>query len=188
MPDGFDFVTSDTHFGHEYILKCDNAPFATIEEHDEAIIENWNSKVKDRHKHVWHLGDFAFRNKKPIEWYTRRLFGQIHVVLGNHDGKGVEKNRSLFASVHDVKYLRIDGQKMTLSHYAQRTWRCASYGAWMLYGHSHGKLAPFGRSFDVGTMVHNYTPLSFRDVGDIMADLEVKCPDHCKFSELVCDD
>jgi calcineurin-like phosphoesterase family protein len=127
-----DFLTADTHFGHANVIHFDPRPFATIEERDEALIDRWNAKVKDRHRDVFHLGDFAFRNKRPIEWYTSRLYGRIHLIFGNHDDKGARRFSHLFASTHEALYLRKNGYKISLYHYAQRTWRSAHHGSWAL--------------------------------------------------------
>ncbi len=174
---GVDFVCSDTHFGHANVIKHDSRPFATVEEMDLALIDNWNAKVKDRNRDVFHLGDFAFRNKQPIEWYTSRLFGRIHLVYGNHDDKA-RKVSHLFASTHEALYVRFNNYKINMFHYACRTWRSAHHGSWLLYGHSHGNLPPYGRSFDVGVMNHGYAPLSFKEIEEKMLTLTVRCPDH----------
>ena len=39
------FFTADLHFGHKNILAYDNREFASTEEHDEFLIEQWNSVV-----------------------------------------------------------------------------------------------------------------------------------------------
>ena len=52
------FFTSDTHFGHENIIKYCNRPFTSTEEMDKALISNWNKVVKPEDT-VFHLGDFA---------------------------------------------------------------------------------------------------------------------------------
>ena len=39
------WFTSDTHWGHANILKYDNRPFATIDEHDEELVRRWNAVV-----------------------------------------------------------------------------------------------------------------------------------------------
>lgn len=68
--------------------------------------------------------------------------------------------------------------KIQMYHYACRTWRNAQRGAWMPYGHSHGRLLPFGKSMDVGTMLHGYAPLSFAEVEERMNAKATECPDH----------
>ena len=80
------FVTSDLHFGHRNILKLGNGrPFATIEEHDEALIENWN-KVVSTGDMVFILGDLSLRcDIAIVEANLKRLNGQKHVISGNHD-------------------------------------------------------------------------------------------------------
>ncbi len=176
--DKIDFLTSDSHFGHANVIVFDKRPFKTIDEMDEALIDNWNAKVKNRNADVFHLGDFAFRNKKPISWYTERLYGRIHLIFGNHDDKGARKERHLFASTHEALYMRQGGHKISLYHYACRTWRSAHHGGWALHGHSHGRLKGIGKSMDVGIMNHNYAPLSFAEVEAHMAAQSIYCPDH----------
>lgn len=78
---------SDTHFGHENVLKfCPSRAVLgeTIEEHDEALIQRWNEMVRPEDK-VYHLGDVAFgRRKQDLRW-MRRLMGKIMLLRGNHD-------------------------------------------------------------------------------------------------------
>ena len=40
------YFTADTHFGHENVIRFCSRPYATAAEMDEALIENWNSRVK----------------------------------------------------------------------------------------------------------------------------------------------
>lgn len=41
------FYISDTHFGHQNIIRYDNRPFSTADEMDEALIDRWNDVVSD---------------------------------------------------------------------------------------------------------------------------------------------
>ena len=160
------WFTADTHFGHTNILKFDPRPFDSIEEHDEALIENWNSVVKAGDT-VWHLGDFNFRSVKTTEWYRRQLNGNINLLRGNHDDKDAWKNlssKNLFASTNEAAYIRWDHQKIYMLHYGCRVWRASHHGTWHLYGHSHGDLPSMGKSMDVGVMCHNYRPVSFDEI------------------------
>lgn len=40
------WFTSDLHLGHANILKHCARPFASIQEHDAALIARWNAKVR----------------------------------------------------------------------------------------------------------------------------------------------
>ncbi len=83
---------ADTHWAHQAVLGLRlglNRPFATIEEHDEALIANWNAAV-GREDTVWHLGDFCYRCPEPR---AREIFARLNgrrrfLVRGNHDKIG----------------------------------------------------------------------------------------------------
>lgn len=85
------YIISDTHFGHANILNfepCRNTAMRIDghENHDEWLIENWNSVVKPDDV-VLHLGDFAF---KQIQEVQPLLNGRKILILGNHDRKGIQ--------------------------------------------------------------------------------------------------
>ena len=173
------YFIADTHFGHKNIIRYSNRPFASVREMDETLIENWNNKVS-KDSTVYHLGDFCFgRTYEDTIRYSSRLNGTIHLIKGNHD-KHRQFTHHTFDSIRDIAEINVYGQKITLYHYACRTWNCSHHGAWMLYGHSHGSLQddPNALSFDVGVDCHNYTPLSFDDVADIMATKKFVSVDH----------
>lgn len=79
------FATSDTHFGHERNLVLSNRPFATIEEHDECLISNWNSVVPTDGL-TFIVGDaFLGDRLRLMHAYLPRLNGRKILVSGNHD-------------------------------------------------------------------------------------------------------
>jgi calcineurin-like phosphoesterase family protein len=161
------FFVSDTHFGHKNVIGHDERPFASIEEHDAILIENWNKTVGATDE-VWHLGDFAFRNEQPIEFYTKKLNGRINLVRGNHDDKGAWRHKDLFASTQEAAYIKRYGEKFYLLHYSCRTWRASLRGSYHLFGHSHGGLPSLGRSMDMGVNVNNYRPVSLEEVVEFL--------------------
>lgn len=156
------WFTADTHFGHKKIIEYSNRPFKSVEEMDYILIHNWNERVAPNDE-VNHLGDFCFGNQ---EEYRQHLNGRIHLILGNHDRRRIsllEAGR-LFETVQDVKYLRYNGLRFWLSHYAHRTWPKSGKGSFHLYGHSHGDIPDFHRSMDVGVDHQKYYPISIDEV------------------------
>lgn len=83
------FYIADTHFGHESILKLCKRPFSTVEEMNEAIVENWNARVKGNDK-VYILGDMFYKATGVKDILTR-LKGKKHLILGNHDASWLEE-------------------------------------------------------------------------------------------------
>lgn len=78
------YTIADTHFGHSKILEFEREarPFSSIAEHDEFVIDSWNSIVRPKDT-VWHLGDVGF----GLEMFKLlpRLNGVKKLVMGNHD-------------------------------------------------------------------------------------------------------
>ena len=112
---------SDTHFNHKAILGFkDNGghqqrPFATVEEMNEVMIENWNKVVKPQDK-IYHLGDVCMGAKTEIDGILSRLNGKKRLIFGNHDC-GKEKHLApYFEKIHGVRHLNIKGFKCVLSH------------------------------------------------------------------------
>lgn len=71
---------------HKNVIRFDNRPFGTIDEMDEALVNNWNSVVSNA-DHVYHLGDFCWGKKDDWIKYLKLLNGNIHIIKGNHDLK-----------------------------------------------------------------------------------------------------
>ena len=95
------WVTSDTHFYHNNIIKYCNRPFTSAEEMNEQLIKNWNSVV-GKDDLVYHLGDFALCNKKLISEIVQKLNGRICLIMGNHDHENVKDYYSAgFYRVYD---------------------------------------------------------------------------------------
>jgi calcineurin-like phosphoesterase family protein len=138
---------------------------------------------------VYHLGDFAFAPIEKIESILYQLRGKHHLVRGNHD-KTILHNtkrlldRGLFVSIDKDEEIYVNGQFIVLHHYAKRVWNKSHHDAWDLFGHSHGKLPPYGKSVDVGvdsawiTGQAEYRPFSFTEIKRFMDKQVVETPDH----------
>src|ERR1700680_540882 len=110
--------TSDTHFGHENIIKYCARPFKTSWEMDAAMVNNWNGVVGPPDT-VYHLGDFAFgRGAQPeyISKIAKQLHGKIHLIIGNHE-KIAQGMPWRFASIKHYDEIEVEDQKIVLFHY-----------------------------------------------------------------------
>ena len=146
------FLTSDLHFGHRNIIRIGKGrPFDSIQEHDEALIENWNSVVKPGDL-VYVLGDMSIETtideiRKPLS----RLQGSKHLILGNHDRKKIHNQlrlENLWQSVREyssIKFEAADGTKVfvRMMHFpilefdgAFKNYRCKEKYI-HCYGHIH---------------------------------------------------
>jgi calcineurin-like phosphoesterase family protein len=149
--------TADTHFGHGGARALYRRPFASITAMDEAMVGCWNAAVGPGDV-VWHLGDFAVHHPAPGA-VLDRLHGTKHLLTGNNDPPAVTSLPG-WASVTPYMELHVDGTLLVLCHYAFRTWHGMSKGAINLHGHSHGRLRPQIRQFDVGVDVQDFRPVT----------------------------
>lgn len=168
------FFTADTHLGHNGITSARGGGYAvrdfeTVEEMDKTIINNWNTMVSKRDL-VYHLGDFSWHNHNR---YRAALNGSIILILGNHD-KMSQLSYNQFSEIHKILERKIGGHDIVLCHYALKTWHGSIYGAWHLYGHSHGTALepPHSLSFDVGVDVWDFYPVPMETIERKMKDIE----------------
>jgi calcineurin-like phosphoesterase family protein len=171
------WFTADTHFSHANIIKYSNRPFSSVEEMNYKLIANWNSKVA-QYDTVRFVGDFCFTDLEKGQAIFDQLNGVKHLITGNHDKTAVQIKG--WKSISQFEEVKVEGQTITLCHYAMRVWNKSHYGAWMLYGHSHGSLPddPTALSIDVGVDCHAYQPLNMDDVSRIMKRKTWKAVDH----------
>ncbi len=130
---------------------------------------------------VWHLGDFSYHSDDRTASIFSQLKGRKRLILGNHDlSNDGSVRKSIAGLAWDIEpthhaECKLDGDRIVLNHYAQRSWNASVHGSWHLYGHSHGRLAPYGRSRDCGVDCPDlgYAPSSFRALTASLRDAEV---------------
>lgn len=167
------FFTADLHLSHENIIKYSNRPFANAQEMNEMLIDNFNTTVP-KHGITYILGDVSFdKNVGNTISMLNKLNGKLVLIAGNHDTRNLKVSgfRDCFSDIYSLLDIKIDTYSITLCHYAMVTWNKSHRGALMLHGHSHGMLKddPNVLRIDVGVDCHNYKPISFKEVNDIMS-------------------
>jgi len=157
------YFTSDTHFGHGGALGLYRRPFASVAAMNEALLARWNETVGPEDT-VWHLGDFAIRQRPPVVAdLLAQLNGRKHLVAGNNDPPST-RELAVWESVQSYLEIEADGVGMVLCHYPFRSWRGMGKGWVNLHGHSHGRLKPLPRQFDVGVDVWSFRPVTLSEI------------------------
>lgn len=177
------FFTSDLHFKHEWLMKFNQRPYATVKQMEESLIANWNSIVPP-HGLTFVLGDIGFSGDDPIEEIFSRLNGEKILIMGNHDTHyDREVLKRIFSEIHELLYVQIFDPLtekdfyIALSHYPMLDWKGSYRGAWQLFGHVHTrqldafetlKTHLFPSQYDVGVDNNNFRPVSFYEVKSIL--------------------
>jgi calcineurin-like phosphoesterase family protein len=157
------FFTSDTHFGHGGALGLYQRPFASVAAMNEALVARWNETVGPDDV-VWHLGDFAIRQRPEVVLeFLARLNGRKHLVAGNND-PAATRELDGWESEQPYAEIVVEDVPLVLCHYPFRSWRGMGKGWLNLHGHSHGRLKPLPRQFDVGVDVWDFRPVTLDEI------------------------
>jgi calcineurin-like phosphoesterase family protein len=93
---------SDLHFGHNRDFIWLRRGFTNIVEHDETLIQRWNSVCTNK-SIVFHLGDFIFGDPtgQKFDELTRRLnFQELYLLLGNHNSGQAQRYKRDLRQFH----------------------------------------------------------------------------------------
>lgn len=163
------WFTADQHYGHEgkapgygIIAYC-GRPWKSVEEMDEALIENHN-KVVGNGDVVVNAGDFSWYDKRRTVEIIKRLNGQQVFLRGSHD-------HWLQGSCHEIWSRTIEGIHLEVCHWPIARWERSHYGSWHLYGHVHGRYKQEGKAWDIGVDNNLYFPVGWEEVKNIMKGL-----------------
>ena len=170
------WFTSDTHFGHENIIRYCGRPVRNAEEMNAELIRRWRETVPEDGI-VFHLGDFAHGGSRLWNDILHALTGRKYLILGNHDMKQMKQGfMERFEHVTQQMTIRVGGQPVILNHNPFLTYGGCYRNTWQLFGHVHsGPLSNLGkdlarlqvlfpRQYDVGVDNNDYRPISFLQV------------------------
>lgn len=142
------WYTADSHFSHKNILQHEDRPFDTVEEMNEALIDNWN-RVVNSNDIVYHLGDFVFGGTTKWEAILPKLKGKIHLTRGNHDDeKALKKVSHCFETVENMIVRKVDKQHLFLFHYPIEIGLTPN--AYSIHGHIHSNPSSHVNQINVG--------------------------------------
>lgn len=174
------YFISDTHFGHCNALSFDSREFDSIEEHDRALIDNWNNVVSE-FDDVWFLGDLSWHNATRTLEILKELNGIKHWIVGNHDKKllrNVDVKKEFIEITH-YRELVVNNKSLVLCHYPIVSFNGRYRDGVHFYGHVHNtqdevdiqncnkQMRGSQKMFNVGCMFLDYTPRTYEEIMDI---------------------
>ena len=166
------YILSDTHFGHKKILDFERFNFKSIEEHDDFIVEKWNSVIKEKDI-VYHLGDVIFaQSKDSLQCILSKLNGYKILIKGNHDKKTNNyylKNGFDEVYNHPVYY----SDNIILSHQPVLEAYNNPYVI-NIHGHLHGANLNLKNFICVAMDQIHYTPVNIEAIVKISNELKTR--------------
>lgn len=173
------WVISDTHFGHENIIRYCDRPYQDAPTMDYDMIDRWNSVVKPQDK-VYHLGDvYMGLRKETADSIFSKLQGHKRLILGNHDNG---KDQILQKYFEKIDMWRMFPEfKLLLTHVPvhESTLRVmvddnpdhkegdcgvVKRQLWNVHGHIHQNKAPSDYHKCVCVEQINYTPIHIEEL------------------------
>lgn len=174
------FICADFHYGHKNILQYCERKFNSIEEMDQQLIKNFNSKVSPNDI-TYFLGDFSLSNNAEyLNYIFHSLNGkEKHLCIGNHDSPNALKLP--WTSINHYVELKYNGNLICMMHYPIKIWNKKHHGSICLGGHSHLKQNEFKeRYMDVGVDANSYFPVDLNYIVDKMQTIDVEYKHHKK--------
>lgn len=171
------YWTSDTHFGHDNIVRFCDRPFSDTDHMNTDLIRRINDQVSPDDE-LWILGDACMGDLTKTLSMLTRIHAPVTLVAGNHDrchpchGRGKSErwsqeylDRARLAALHlgSVDVELCDGTSVQVNHFPFAVephrmgrpdrfaqWRPVDDGRWLLHGHTHGAWRQRGQQIDVG--------------------------------------
>ena len=167
------WFTSDLHIGHNKGFLYEPRGFKNIYDHDQAIIDNWNSVVKEEDL-VYVLGDLMLNDNDYGRKIFNQLVGQKIIIYGNHDTDARLNFYQELRGVQEVKIadmIKIGKHRFYLSHYPTYT-ACfdkkpLNKHLINLSGHTHYKDKFFEDNpyiYNVALDAHDMKPVTYEEI------------------------
>jgi len=167
------YFTSDLHLCHDKDFIYAARGFSCIEDHDAALVRNWNSVVSDDDE-VYILGDLVLKDTEKGIGLLKQLKGRIRFIRGNHDS---DRKMELYTGecgfeyLGDAGFIRLGGRHYFLCHYPAITANADDWKrdqiVFCLFGHTHQKVNTYGdlpNMYHVGVDSHSLFPVSLEEI------------------------
>ena len=159
------FVISDTHFGHDNILKFKDDKgdhfrgdlFASADEMNDCIVSLWNDTVTEQDI-VYHLGDVFFGDGHKV---LPLLKGRKRLVLGNHDNGKSKYLQDCFQKI--TMWRMFTDMGCVLTHVPILIPEKAKFKV-NVHGHIHQNESPTAQHINVSCEAIRYRPVDLEEL------------------------
>lgn len=153
------YVISDTHFGHDNIVKYCRRPY----DHEAMMIKRWSRLIKTSDS-ILHLGDVFFGGQDGFVRFrdeiAPKLTGRKYLILGNHDRKKWDYEALGFEVIQPFQ-CRYRNYIVSFDHYPKllspNDKRIHVHGHVHNHGYSHGEQERWG-NINVSVEAIDYRP------------------------------
>ncbi|MCM1048541.1 MAG: metallophosphoesterase family protein [Clostridiales bacterium] len=193
---GNTWVTSDLHIGHNKPFLYEPRGFKSIEEHDRALVKNWNELI-NADDTVYVLGDVMLKHGLEDTDFSyglsvlQELNGRLIIIRGNHDSvnkieeyKGCSNVISAGEAALYLNYPEVGSYHFYLSHYptliSGKKLKSLKTALINLYGHTHQKekfYQEYPYMYHVGLDAHDMRPVL---LDCVIEDIRIKRSAYCE--------
>lgn len=162
---------SDLHLFHDRMIELCNRPFNDAAEMNQAIIDNWKTKVCSNDT-VYILGDVGMYHAKEIADIMNALPGKKILITGNHDKRNLKNAefRRAFCKIKPYDEIWDKNRKVVLFHYPIEEWDGYFRDFYHLFGHVHNKDSQIQfhiQKFNVSADVIGFEPKTLDELIEI---------------------
>lgn len=181
------FFTSDWHFGCDDIIKRENRPFKNIEENEEYVINDINSRCGKEDK-LYVVGDMITYNDnikidiKDIESVIKRINTKIVLIMGNNEQRLMrdrynndirqfreECKKIGIETVREDDYISFGDRIFYINHYPRNQKEIYVN----LFGHTHRVTGLYKeKGLNVGTDLNHFRVYSEEDILYLLSEKE----------------
>ena len=131
------YIISDLHLGHPALAH--KRGFRSVEEHDEKLIQNWNSVIPEKYKNheryiTFILGDVSLHNPKLLAQILPKLNGEKILISGNHDDAATNR---YYKAVYGAIQIKVHGNMYIMTHIPIHPQELYNRWAGNIHGHLH---------------------------------------------------
>ncbi len=162
------YVAADLYLGYSNIIRRNNRPFMNIEEMNSVLLRNWNDTIC-LNDIVYFLGDISYGESADIDYWLKRLSGNIVFIKG--EDQDFSENIDFLL---DYVTVDIGSKHFCLVH--NPTDAPEDFDGWIIHAHNYShdlEKHPFvdreRKTINISLEATDYRPIEFAEIEGIVS-------------------